>query len=123
MSILSDVKAVIGIPDDCIDFDTQLILHTNSILNIVYQEGLGEAGFKIAGNSETWDDFLGDEEIDVEWVKAYVPLRVWLIFDVNSLTSGTISAIQEQIKELETRYYYEKENWKYDQQQGGDSDG
>ena len=114
-SILDSVKTVIGIPLDTIDFDQQLILHTNAMLNIVYQEGLGKAGFKITGNSETWDDFLDDEQIDVEWVKDYVPLRVWLLFDVNSMTSGVISAIKEQIHELEVRYYYEKENWKYEQ--------
>jgi len=115
-SILDSVKDIIGIPHEITDFDAKLILYTNSMLNVVHQEGLGIEGFKITGNTETWDDFLGSEEIDVEWVKGYVPLRVWLIFDVNSLTSGTVSAIKEQIKEFETRYYYEKMNYEYDKE-------
>lgn len=117
-SILDSVKEIIGIPTDVTDFDAQLILHTNAILNTTVQIGVGKSGFKITGSSETWSDFLADEKIDTEWVREYVPLRVWVIFDANAITSGTMQAIKDEIKELETRFYYEKENWNYDQEQG-----
>lgn len=115
-SILNTVKSVVGVAEESTEFDAQLILHINSMINVVAQIGVGKTGFKITGADETWDDFLGEEEIDVEWVKSYIPLRVWVLFDSNSVTSGTLNAIKDEIRELETRFYYEKENWKYEQQ-------
>lgn len=109
-SILNTVKSVCGIMEDCTDFDTQIILHTNTVLATVRQIGVGKAGFSITGAEETWDDFLGEETVDTTWVKSYVPLKVWVIFDANGITSGTLSAIREEINELEFRFFVEKDN-------------
>lgn len=116
-SILNSVKAIIGIVNECTDFDTHLILITNTVLATVRQIGVGVEGFTISGASETWDEFLAGEEQDTQWVRSYVPLKVWLIFDANGITSGTTTAIKEQVAELEWRFFVEKDNWLYDQEE------
>ena len=109
-SILDTVKYICNITPDCTDFDVPLILHTNSIISTVNQFGVGKEGFEITGNTETWNDFLGEETVDTKWVKSYIPLRVWLIFDANGITASTKDAIKEEIRELEFRFFIEKDN-------------
>lgn len=111
-SILDTVKSIIGISLDDHDFDAQLILHINTILSVLNQLGVGEEGFCITGQDETWDDMFNFNEEDIHAVKTYVALRVWVIFDAQGITSGTLNAITEQIKELEWRINVAKEEMK-----------
>lgn len=106
-SILESVKYAIGryaIDDD--NFDSDLIMHINTILMILYQLGIGTKIFKITGSTETWEDFLGEDyspaTINLEGIKTYVALRVRMLFDPPA-SSAVSQAINEQIKELEWR--------------------
>ena len=47
-SILTSIKKLLGIAQECTDFDMDLIIHINSVLMILTQLGVGpENGFTI----------------------------------------------------------------------------
>lgn len=101
-SILQTVKKLLGITDEYKVFDTDLMIHINSVLSVLRQIGVGpENGFVITGDSETWNDYLGDDP-RLETVKTYVYLKVKTIFDPP--TSSIIAeATNRMISELEWR--------------------
>lgn len=103
-SILDSVKKVIGPSVSYTVFDPDLVMHINTTFFTLYQLGVTEEPFVITGNDETWDDFHSEK--DLEAVKTYVALKTRMYFDP-STNSALISAINEQIKELEVRLNYE----------------
>lgn len=101
-SILTSIKKMLGISATDTSFDTDLIIHINSVLMILTQLGVGDAdGFTIEDATDKWEDFL-PEGISVEAVKTYVYLKVRLIFDP-PLSSAVSDAINKNIAELEFR--------------------
>ena len=101
-SILDSVKKILGIPSEYDVFDLDLVMHINSIINILAQIGIGPAdGYSITDNTATWADFLGDTR-GVEMIKTYIALRVRLIFDPPT-SSAVMEALKAQIQELEWR--------------------
>ena len=99
-SILQTIKKLIG-PSASYDiFDNDLIIHINSAFFSLHQLGVTEEPFTITGSSETWDEFHADT--DLESVKTYIYLKTRMFFDPPT-NSALISAINEQIKELEWR--------------------
>lgn len=102
-SILKSIRKLIGgIDADEGPFDTDLIIHINTVLQTLNQLGCGKENFMVTGNDETWSDFLGSPTIILNWVKTYVYLKVRLYFDPPS--SGTLmQAMKEQADELEWR--------------------
>lgn len=101
-SILDSVKEALGVPVDQPAFDSELILHINSVFSTLTQLGVGPVeGFVINDKTATWDDFIPNN-LKMNDVKTFVFLRVKLIFDPPS-TSFVIAAIQEQIKETAWR--------------------
>lgn len=102
-SILKSIRKLIGgIDADEGPFDTDLIIHINTVLQTLNQLGCGKENFMVTGNDETWSDFLGGPTIILNWVKTYVYLKVRLYFDPPS--SGTLmQAMKEQADELEWR--------------------
>ena len=80
-SILQTVKRMIGPSLLSNEFDTDLVIHINSALFDLCELGVGpNEGFAITGETETWDDFLGEGRVDLEAVKTYVFLKVKMIF-------------------------------------------
>lgn len=107
-SILNDVKKMLGLSEDYDAFDTDIIIHINSILMVLNQMGIGPPKcFTITGETETWSDF-DSSIVDVEAVKTYVYLRTRILFDPPS-TSFVIEAMNKQIAELEWRLITQKE--------------
>ena len=101
-SILDSIKKVLGIQPNYDVFDLDILMHINSVFNILHQLGIGpDAGFAIQDEHDTWNTFLKDDPL-LNTVKTYVYLRVKMIFDPPS-TSFTQQAIKEQIQELEWR--------------------
>lgn len=101
-SILNSVKKILGIAPDYDAFDTDVIIHINSVFSTLTQLGLGpNEGFRIEDASAVWEDFLlGDMRLNA--IKTYVYLRVRILFDPPT-TGFVLAALQEQIKELEWR--------------------
>lgn len=111
-SILTSTKKVLGVAEDYVAFDTDLILYINGVFSTLNQLGIGpNDGFMIEDKEATWDTFIGDD-IRFNSVKNYMCLRVRLLFDPPS-TSFVLAAVQEQIKELEWRLNVQREenNW------------
>lgn len=99
-SILDSIKKIIGPSVAYEVFDPDLIMHINTAFFSLYQLGVTEQPFVITGNTETWSDFHADS--DLEAVKTYVGLKTRMYFDPPT-NSSLMSAINEQIKELEWR--------------------
>lgn len=107
-SILNSVKKILGIEENYTVFDVDIIIHINTVLNILNQLGIGpDEGFMITGETETWDNFIGND-ILLNDVKTYIYLRVRLIFDPPT-TSFAIEALTKQYQELEWRMNVKRE--------------
>lgn len=104
-SILVSIKKLLGNTEEYKYFDPDIIMHINSAFSILKQLGVGpKEGFMVTGESETWQDFLGEEHMkDLNEVQIYVYLRVKLGFDSSSLTGSVLDSINKQISELEWR--------------------
>lgn len=97
-SILEDIKTLIG-PDIDDDFDTDLIIHINTVLGILNQVGVGPTdGFAISGPQETWEQFTGNALLLHE-VRSFVYLKVRLMFDPPS-SAAAIENMQKLCDEL-----------------------
>lgn len=108
-SILSSVKKIIGISEEDESFDTDLIIHINSVLMILNQLGVGpEEGFSITDKTAVWTDLINDSK-DIEAVKSFVGLKVRLIFDPPT-SSAVLDSITKLISELEWRINVMVEN-------------
>lgn len=101
-SILVSVKKMLGIVEEDINFDQDIIININSVIMFLNQLGIGpETGFYIADDTKTWSDLIGDR-IDLEAVKTYVYLKVRLLFDPPS-SAFVLESIDRQIAQLEWR--------------------
>lgn len=101
-SILTSIKKLLGITEECTDFDADIIMHINTVLATLNQLNVGDKdGFAISDSSATWADFMGEDK-RLNLVKSYVHLRVRLLFDP-PLQSSVMEAINNSIKELEWR--------------------
>lgn len=101
-SILTSIKKLLGISEDYDYFDSDLIMHINTVFTTLTQLGIGpNEGFSIEDESAKWEDFLPDERM-IHSVKSYMFMKVKLMFDP-PLSTGVIECIKEQIKELEWR--------------------
>jgi hypothetical protein len=101
-SILETTKKALGIAPDYDVFDSDIIMHINSVFFTLHQLGYGpDAGFQIEDEYATWDTFLGADPL-LNSIKSYMYLRVRILFDPPA-TSYHISAMKEQIQELEWR--------------------
>lgn len=99
-SILTSIKKLLGITESCTDFDTDIIMHINTVLMTLNQLGVGTEGFQIEDKNAVWSEFVDSNKLAA--TKSYVHLRVKLLFDP-PLNSAIIKAIKESIKELEWR--------------------
>lgn len=100
-SILTSIKKLMGITEECVDFDVDMLIHINTAFTNLTQLGVGpEEGFSITDKNAVWDDFITDKRL--ESVKTYVYLKVRLIFDPPS-SSAVLEAIERTIKETEWR--------------------
>lgn len=101
-SILNSIKKLLGIAEDYDYFDSDIIMHINSVFATLTQLGVGpEDGFSIDDESAKWEDFLPEERM-LHSVKSYMFMKVKLMFDP-PLSSAVIECTKEQIKELEWR--------------------
>lgn len=108
-SILKSTKKILGIAADYTVFDLDVITHINTAFSTLTQLGVGPAeGFMIEDDTAVWTDFITDGDLQYNAVKSYVYLRVRQLFDPPS-TSYLITAVNDQIKELEWRLNVHRE--------------
>ena len=102
-SILTSIKKLLGIAEEYTQFDSDIIIHINSVFTTLRQLGVGPSkGFYIEDETAEWTDFVSDLS-DIQAVKTYVYLKVRLLFDPASIGSATLAAYERQIQELEWR--------------------
>lgn len=108
-SILTSIKKLLGIDEGYDAFDTDIIIHINSVLMHLNQLGVGpDQPFSITGDSETWADFLGDKVTEFEAVKTFIYIKVRLIFDPPT-NSFVVDAYDKTAKEYEWRLIVQAE--------------
>lgn len=106
MTILTEIKKVLGIAEEYTQFDADIILYINAAFSTLKQLGVGpDAGFSISDDTAEWDDFVEDVAIQ-SMVKAYISLKVKLMFDLPA-NSFTQEAIKKQIDEYVWRLMVE----------------
>lgn len=102
-SILTSIKKLLGIMDDYEHFDTDIIIHINTVLSTLRQLGVGpKEGYRIKDKSGKWSDFIDSEDLRFEDVKTFIYFKVKLIFDPPTASSA-IEAMNRAISELEWR--------------------
>ena len=107
-SILTSVKKLLGIAEEYTQFDTDIIIHINTIFMALQQMGIGpNDGFSITDQNDLCTDFMEDS-ILLNSVKTYMYLRVKLLFDP-PLTSSTVDSFNKLISELEFRMHSQVE--------------
>lgn len=111
-SILTSIKKLIGITEDYKHFDTDLIIHINSVFMILSQMGIGpDNGFSISDETTTWNDYLPEGNKNFEAIKTYMYLKTRIVFDPPQ-SSSTMEAMKQTISELEWRLNVEAEQKK-----------
>jgi hypothetical protein len=103
-SILTSIKKLLGITEDYEHFDTDIIMHINSVFMILTQLGVGPSeGFFIADKEAKWSDFIDEESQTLMMgVRTYIYLRVKLLFDPPQ--SGIVTdMMSKQADEFEWR--------------------
>ena len=77
-SILISIKKMLGMEENYNVFDTDIIIHINTIFMTLNQLGVGpSSGFKIEDKSAIWSEYI-DEDSDLEAVKTNIYLKVKL---------------------------------------------
>ena len=95
--ILEEIKNQLGLEPEETNFDTEIMIHINSVLMVLQQ--LGFPAF-FATKETMWDEYL-DYSKNTQAIKSYMFLKVKLIFDPP--TGSVLSAYQDQISEFEWR--------------------
>jgi hypothetical protein len=102
-SILDTMKKTLNIDPSDDAFDTDIMIHINSVFLSLNQLGVGPIdGFAITGSEETWEQYLGTTDKNLSAVKSYMYLRVRLLFDPPA-TSFAITSYEKQIDMFEFR--------------------
>ena len=101
-SILTSIKKMLGITEEYEHFDSDLIMHINSVFMILTQLGVGPpSGFSIRDKTSIWKEFVSDET-KFQLVKSYMHLKVKLLFDP-PLSSAVMASMEKMIAEAEWR--------------------
>ena len=100
-SILQSTKKLLGITSECTDFDIDIITHINTVFVILWELGVGSSPFNIKSKEETWFDYLGDQEENLNFIKTYIYAKVRMFFDPPN--GGVLTALEHTISELEFR--------------------
>lgn len=101
-SILTSIKKLLGITEECTDFDKDIIIDINSVLMILTQLGIGPPeGFTIVDSTATWSEFVSNIK-QLAAVKTFVHLKVRLIFDP-PMSTAVLESMKEIVKETEWR--------------------
>ena len=100
-SILNTIKQMLGVTQEQTDFDQDILVHINSVINILHQLGAVKEWITIEGPTTTWSDLLSDIN-EYNMIRSYMYLKVRLLFDP-PMNGTVISSMEKMINELEWR--------------------
>ena len=102
-SILTSIKKLLGLGEEYEHFDTDIIIHINTVFMSLTQIGVGPVkGFSIKDKTAVWTDFIPADDLRFEGVKTYMYLKVRLMFDPPS-SSAVLESFNRTVNELEWR--------------------
>lgn len=100
--ILDNIKQMLGIHEEDASFDRELVLHVNSVMLLLAQLGIESSnGYLVIDVNTRWSELIGERK-DLELVKAYIYLRIRLLFDPPQ-NSFLVDNIKKQCEEFEWR--------------------
>ena len=99
-SILETIKKLLG-AENMTEFDDNIKIFINSAINILTENGVGDPkGFRITGSTETWDQFITNQNIELfELCKEFVYIKVKIVFDTSGMSSYVLKTLEELAKE------------------------
>lgn len=108
--ILASTKKLAQLSEDYDVFDPQIVMYINSVFLVLKQLGVGPSeGFIISEDDDAlWKDFIPDNVVLRESVKAYMGSKVRLQFDPPQ-SSAHLEALKAIINEFEWRLCAEAE--------------
>jgi hypothetical protein len=83
-SILQETRVAVGLDVDTVDFDTELLMHINSAIGKLNQNGIGNF---IVVNDEvpTWNDLQNSDQVEgnkyFQMIPLFIVLSTKLLFD------------------------------------------
>lgn len=102
-SIFDTIAKMIGEDPASSDFITDIIVDINTSIAILTQLGVGpRGGFFITGRTETWTDFIGEDNNLLEMAKTYIYSKARIMFDPPQ-SSSALEAMKQVCSELEWR--------------------
>lgn len=108
-SILLTIRKMLGGSVDYAVFDVDLCTFINSSIMKLYQMGIGEIGFSVDGEEQTWRDYLGDDFKKLRSVVDFIYTEARIKFDPPS-NSFVMNAMKDNLKELEWRLIVQVES-------------
>lgn len=111
--ILASMQLMLGMEPDYLAFNTDLIIHINTILSKLYQAGVGEEPFQLDLTdpyASKWEDFIGNDNAALNMVKSYTYLNLRTLFDPPQ-NSFVLDAQHKEAEELIWRIRVEADNW------------
>lgn len=122
-SILTSVKKLLGIEEECEEFDLDVAMNINAAIATLRQLGVGPIeGFFISNKNTTYEDYLGEDSKEASMVKMYLFYKTKLGFDPPA-SSSVMECIKQMIAETEWRLNVQvdgPENFDYPVPIGGD---
>ena len=108
-SILISIKKLLGITEEDTSFDTDIMIHINSVFSELTQIGFGpKEGYFITGKDNLWSEVIQDKKT-LEMIKTYIYLKVKIIFDP-PLSSSTLETYKQEVQRYEWRINSEVES-------------
>ena len=95
--ILNDVKNLLGIPADYLEFDNSILMYINSAFAGLYQMGIGSKSSFIANSTTKWSEFT-ENALAIPFLQTYMYCKVRLIFDPpnNNAYTESIKKVMEE---------------------------
>jgi len=107
-SILISTKKMLGIPQEDISFDLDVLAYINAACMSLNMLGIGVDGFYVADSETTWSDFMEENLDKFGGLDTYLYYKARLGFDPPT-NSFTIDAMTKVIEELEYKFRLQKQ--------------
>lgn len=102
-SILTSIKKLLLIDAEDHSFDTDVMVHINSAIGVLYDLGIDNAnGFSVKDDTQTWQELTGSFP-NPGMIEDFVYLKVKPVFDSSTMSKETIESFGRAASELEWR--------------------
>ena len=111
--ILASMQLMLGMEPDYQAFNTDLIIHINTILSKLNQVAVGVEGFQLDLTdpyTSEWEDFLGTDNPLLSMAKSYMYLSLRILFDPPQ-NSFVLDSLKNEADELLWRLNVEADKW------------